>query len=275
MKNLKKVKNIKLVFLFLFLFLNYNLFAQNSNIIKVTGVAGTAYINERITPKEAKEEALKDAQRNALKKAGISEFLQSSVMLITDSKNEKNSDFLSSEFQSHLEGAILDYQVISSNTIQTKDNLLLVSVLIDATIIKYDTKPDLNFDVKLFGIKNVYNNPEKINFSVKTSIDSYLYLFSFIEDEATLIYPNVNEKEQLLKKDTTYLFPIGKVDYILTADNKRSEKGRLICVFTKTPMKYFQMNENQITTPESIYSWINSIPLDQKKIITNPILIQY
>ena len=274
MKNLKKVKNIKLVFLLLFL--NYNLYSQNtSNIIKVTGVAGTAYINERITPKEAKEEALKDAQRNALKKAGISEFLQSSIMLITDSKNEKNSDFLSSEFQSHLEGAILDYQVIASNTIQTKENLLLVSVLIDATIIKYDTKPDLNFDVKLFGIKNVYNNPEKINFSVKTSIDCYLYLFSFIEDEATLVYPNINEKEQLFKKDTTYFFPLGKVDYILTADKKRSEKGRLICVFTKSPMKYIQMNDEQITTPESIYSWINSIPLDQKKIITNPILIQY
>ena len=274
MKNLKKVKNIKLVFLLLFL--NYNLYSQNtSNIIKVTGVAGTAYINERITPKEAKEEALKDAQRNALKKAGISEFLQSSIMLITDSKNEKNSDFLSSEFQSHLEGAILDYQVIASNTIQTKENLLLVSVLIDATIIKYDTKADLNFDVKLFGIKNVYNNPEKINFSVKTSIDCYLYLFSFIEDEATLVYPNINEKEQLFKKDTTYFFPLGKVDYILTADKKRSEKGRLICVFTKSPMKYIQMNDEQITTPESIYSWINSIPLDQKKIITNPILIQY
>lgn len=274
MKNLKKVKNIKLVFLLLFL--NYNLYSQNtSNIIKVTGIAGTAYINERITPKEAKEEALKDAQRNALKKAGISEFLQSNIMLITDSKNEKNSDFLSSEFQSHLEGAILDYQVISSNTIQTKENLLLVSVLIDATIIKYDTKPDLNFDVKLFGIKNVYNNPEKINFSIKTSIDCYLYLFSFIEDEATLVYPNINEKEQLFKKDTTYFFPLGKVDYILTADKKRSEKGRLICVFTKSPMKYIQMNEDQITTPESVYSWINSIPLDQKKIITNPILIQY
>ena len=274
MKNLKKVKNIKLVFLLLFL--NYNLYSQNtSNIIKVTGVAGTAYINERITPKEAKEEALKDAQRNALKKAGISEFLQSSIMLITDSKNEKNSDFLSSEFQSHLEGAILDYQVIASNTIQTKENLLLVSVLIDATIIKYDTKSDLNFDVKLFGIKNVYNNPEKINFSIKTSIDCYLYLFSFIEDEATLMYPNVNEKELVLKKDTTYFFPVGKVDYILTADKKRSEKGRLICVFTKSPMKYIQMNDEQITTPESIYSWINSIPLDQKKIITNPILIQY
>jgi hypothetical protein len=274
MKNLKQVRKIKLVFLLLFL--NYNLYSQNtSNIIKVTGVAGSAYINELITPKEAKEEALKDAQRNALKKAGISEFLQSSVMLITDSKNEKNSDFLSSEFQSHLEGAILDYQVIASNTIQTKDNLLLVSVLIDATIIKYDTKPDLNFDVKLFGIKNVYNNPEKINFSIKASIDCYLYLFSFIEDEASLMYPNINEKEQLLKKDTTYFFPVGKVDYILTADNKRSEKGRLICVFTKSPMKYIQMNDEQITTPERIYSWINSIPLDQKKIITNPILIQY
>ena len=274
MKNLKKVKNIKLVFLLLFL--NYNLYSQNtSNIIKVTGIAGTAYINERITPKEAKEEALKDAQRNALKKAGISEFLQSSVMLITDFKNEKNSDYLSSEFQSHLEGSILDYQVISSSTIQTKDNLLLVSVLIDATIIKYDTKPDLNFDVKLFGIKNVYNNPEKINFSIRASIDCYLYLFSFIEDEATLMYPSKNEREQLLKKDTTYYFPIGKVEYVLSADKKKSEKGRLICVFTKSPMKYIQMNEDQVTSPDYIYSWINSIPLDRKKIITNPILIQY
>jgi len=89
------------------------------------------------------------------------------------------------------------------------------------------------------------------------------------------MYPNVNEKELLLKKDTTYFFPVGKVDYILSADKKRSEKGRLICVFTKSPMKYIQMNDEQITTPESIYSWINSIPLDQKKIITNPILIQY
>jgi len=175
MKNLKQVRKIKLVFLLLFL--NYNLYSQNtSNIIKVTGVAGSAYINERITQKEAKDEALKDAQRNALK---------SSVMFITDSKNEKNSDFLSSEFQSHLEGAILDYQIIASNTIQTKDSLFLVSVLIDATIIKYDTKADLNFDVKLFGIKNVYNNPEKINFSIKTSIDCYLYLFSFIEDNVS------------------------------------------------------------------------------------------
>lgn len=273
MKNLKKVKSIKLFILFLFL--NYNLTAQNSNIIKVAGVKGTAYINERITPKEAKDEALREAQRNALKQAGISEFLQSSVMLITDAKNEKNSDFLSSEFQSHLEGAILDYQVISTKTDQTKDNLLLVTVVIDATIIKYDTKVDLNFDVKLFGIKNVYNNPEKINFSIKSSIDCYLYFFSFIEDEATLIYPGKVEKEQLLKRDTTYYFPIGKVDYILSADKKRSEKGRLICVFTKSPMKYIQMNDDQVTTPEIMYSWINSIPLDQKKIISNPILIQY
>jgi hypothetical protein len=52
-------------------------------------------------------------------------------------------------------------------------------------------------------------------------------LFSFIEDEATLMYPNVNEKELLLKKDTTYFFPVGKVDYILSADKKRSEKGRV------------------------------------------------
>ena len=44
MKNLKKVKSIKLFFLFLFF--NYNLSAQNNSIVKVSGVKGSAYINE-------------------------------------------------------------------------------------------------------------------------------------------------------------------------------------------------------------------------------------
>lgn len=258
----------------LLLFYNNKLLSQ-TNYITVTGVIGTAYINESITPKEAREEALKDAKRNALKQAGIGEYLQSNIILITDAKNEKNSDFINSEFQSHLEGAILNYHVYSALTEKTADNLLLVTVKIDATIIKYDTKPDLNFLVKLDGIKNIYNNPDNINFSVKPSIDCFFYLFSFIEDEATLIYPNTIEKERLLKNDSTYHFPIGKVNYILSAEKKKSEKGRLICVFTKKPMKFIQMDEDQITTPENIFTWINSIPLDEKKVVSHPILIQY
>jgi hypothetical protein len=274
MKSLKQVKKTSLLTYF-FLLLTVNLFSQKDKQIKVFGVIGTAYLNERITQLEAKEEALRDAQRNALKKAGVSEYMRSNVLLISGTKNDNNSDFLSSEYESQLEGAILDFKIDTFFTEKMPNNLFLTTVIIDATVIKYTSKPDMNFDVKILGIKNLYSNNEKLNFSVITSTDSYLHLFSFIEDEATLIYPNSYESGLLLKKDTTFLFPMSKIDYILTANNKKNEKGRLIYVFTKTPIKYFQMDESQVTKPENIYTWINSIPLDQKKVITNPILIQY
>ena len=274
MRSLKQVKKTRLLIPF-FLLINFNSFSQKDNVIKVFGVVGTAYINERITQLEAKEEALKDAQRNALKKAGVGEYMRSNVLLISSTKNDINSDFLSSEYESQLEGAILDFKIDTFFTEKMPNNLFLTTIIIDATVIKYTSKPDMNFDVKLFGIKNVYNNNEKLNFSLTTSIDSYLHLFSFIEDEATLIYPNSYESGVLLKKDITFLFPLSRIDYVLTANNKKNEKGRLIYVFTKTPIKYFQMDESQTTKLENIYTWINSIPLDQKKVITNPILIQY
>lgn len=274
MKNLKKAKKINLLIL-IFLFFNINLYSQQDNLKKVYGVKGTAYLNDRITPKEAKEEALNDAQKNALKEAGIGEYLRSSVILISNSDKNENSDFLSSEYQSQLEGAILDFKIDTFYTEKTPENLLLVSVIIDATVIKYNSKPDINFDAKLEGVKNVYNSNEKLNFSLTSSIDSYLHLFSFIEDEATLIYPNTYENESVLKKNVSYTFPLSKIDYVLTAEHKKSEKGRLIYVFTKTPIKFFQMDAAQTTKPENIYTWINSIPLDQKKVITKPILIQY
>ena len=182
---------------------------------------------------------------------------------------------MSSEYQSQLEGAILDFKIDTFYTEKTPENLLLVSIIIDATVIKYNSKPDINFDAKLEGVKNVYNSNEKLNFSLTSSIDSYLHLFSFIEDEATLIYPNTYENESVLKKNVSYTFPLSKIDYVLTAEHKKSEKGRLIYVFTKTPIKFFQMDAAQTTKPENIYTWINSIPLDQKKVITKPILIQY
>ena len=89
------------------------------------------------------------------------------------------------------------------------------------------------------------------------------------------MYPNAYENGDVLKKDKGYNFPLSRIDYVVTAEHKKNEKGRLIYVFTKKPMKYFQMDASQVTTPENIYTWINSIPLDQKKVITKPILIQY
>ena len=273
MRSLKQIKKIKL-FIPIFLLLNFNLFSQKDNVVKVFGVIGTAYINERITQLEAKDEALKDAQRNALKKAGVAEYMRSNELLISSTVNDISSDFLSSEYESQLEGEILDYKIDTFFTEKMPNNLFLTTIIIDATVIKYNTKPDIDFDVKLVGVKNVYNNNDTLHFSLTPSIDCYLHIFSFIEDEATLVYPNTLEIDILLKKDTQITFP-RNMKYELSVDNKKNEKGILIFVFTKKQVNFFQKDESQKTTPQNIYTWKNSIPLDQKKVITRPILIQY
>jgi hypothetical protein len=89
------------------------------------------------------------------------------------------------------------------------------------------------------------------------------------------MYPSSYEKSTLLQSDKIVLFPTtDRIDYKLILDKKESERGRLIFVFTKTPMKFIRKDDSQNTTPDEIISWINSIPLDQKKVFNLPFLIQ-
>jgi hypothetical protein len=155
------------------------------------------------------------------------------------------------------------------------EKLLVVAVTIDATVMKHETKPDVNFDVRLFGVKTVYKNNDKLMFSVQPTIDCYLNFFTWVDAESNLMYPSSYEKSMLLPAEKTVLFPVSdRIDYKLVLEHKENEKGRLIFVFTKTPMKFIQKNASQATTPDEIISWINAIPLDQKKVFNLPILIQ-
>ena len=84
------VKTSRFFLLILIVSITNNIFAQK-NVISVFGIQGSAYINERITPKEAMQEAIIDAKKNALMKAGIGEYLKSSQLLISSSVDNKKS----------------------------------------------------------------------------------------------------------------------------------------------------------------------------------------
>lgn len=272
MRNGKKIVNNSFFF-FLILIAN-NIFAQK-NVISVYGVQGSAYINERITPKEAIQEAINDAKKNALRKAGIGEYIKSSQLLISTSvDNNKTSDFINSEMQSQLEGEILSFVVLDTIS-KLEEKQFQYIVTIDAKIIKHQVKPDPNFNINILGVKNVYANNENLNFSIISTTDCYLNLFSWTEEEVGLVYPNTDESQLIIKAGDNYLFPTGrKNNYVMTIENKTVEKSNLVFVFTKKPMKYIQFNSNGVSKPETVISWINSIPLDKKKVINMPILIQ-
>jgi hypothetical protein len=263
-KWIKCLKNNNLTIIVLLLLFNTNLYSQNT--IKVSNVKGIAYITGDTSPNQAKNLALNDAKINALKKAGIEENLKSYQLLFNTEENSEFTQLFSSEIQSEIQGAVQSFEIIKETTIKKSELELYIEITIDAVVIKYDTKPDITFDTNIENIKSVYNNNEKLTFSILTTQDCYLTIFNINDKEATLMYPNKFEKIELLKNKISYNFPLGKVDYYLETDLNSFETNRLIFVFTKSNIPFIKINEDQISTKEKIFNWIYSIPPDQRKV---------
>jgi hypothetical protein len=251
--------------------LTFNLSAQK--LVKVSGIKGVSYISGDVSVNQAKYSAINEAKINALKAAGIGENIKSYQLLFSSQEKNEYAQFFSSDIQSEIQGAVASYDIINQATIQKNQNELYYEVTIDASIIKYDTKPDITFDANIEGVKGVYNNLDKLAFSVKTTQNCYLTIFNINDNEATLMYPNSLEKQKLLNSNEINKFP-PQAEYELETNLKDKEFNRLIFVFTKTAVPFIKMNKEQVTTNEAIFNWIYSIMPDQRKVEYRSLVIQ-
>lgn len=249
---------------FLVLFAGSNLFAQKS--VALSGIKGTAYITGDVSPNQAKAQALNDAKINALKAAGIGEHINSYQLLFTSQQINDYSQFFSSDIQSEIQGAVQSFEIKSEKNYCKSEFEIVCEVNIDASVIKYETKPDVTFDANIEGVKGTYNNDDKLTFNVKTTQPSYLTIFNITDKEAFMLYPNAYEKQAQCKPLEVCNYPIAKIDYTLHTDLKQQETNRLIFVFTKTQIPFIKMDKDQTTTQENIFTWIYSIMPDQRKV---------
>lgn len=244
--------------------------------VTVADVKGVSYIAGDVSENQARQKAINEAKIEALKKAGIGEYINSYQTLFTSQANNDYSQFFNSDIQSEIQGAVKSYNVKSENKwLNDSIKQIEYDVIIDATVIKYDTKPDAAFKANVDGIKGAYNNKDKLVFNVKTAQDAYLTIFSITDSEASLMYPNAVEKSQLFEKEKTYSFPLASnlLDYEMVTQ-KEKETNRLIFVFTKTPYSYVDIKgDGQVTDAEKIFSWIYSIMPDQRYVEYFPFFI--
>lgn len=260
--------------LFWILLLLFYLPVSAQKIINVKDIKGTAFISGDISFNQAKNLALNDAKINALKAAGIAENIKSYQLLFSSQDKNDYSQFFSSDIQSEIQGAVESFVIKNQTTVKKSEIELYIEMTIDASVIKYETKPDTTFDTYIEGVKAVYNNHDHLVFSVKTSQPCYVTIFNINDTEATLMYPNSYEKPFSLKAIETYNFPLGRVDYELETSLKEKETNRLIFVFTKTAIPFIKMDKDQVTTNEAIFSWIYSIMPDQRKVEYRSLVIQ-
>ena len=242
--------------------------------VQVKEVKGVGFIAGDVSENQARQNAINDAKVNALKEAGIEEHINSYQTLFSSQNNKDFSQFFSSDIQSEMQGAVKSYTVKSENKIvNPKSKQVEYQVVIDAEVVKYETKPDINFDAIVEGIKGAYNNHDKLSFTVKTTKTCYINIFCITDKEATLMYPNALEPDKVIQFGKVHSFPLlpEKLDYELETMEKYKETNRLIFVFTKEPMTYINIKgENQNTDIEKIFTWIYSIMPDQRKVLYFP-----
>jgi hypothetical protein len=264
-------KSSKVAFCLLAFFLTVDLSAQK--IIKIRDIKGRAFISGNISPNEAKNLALNDAKLNALKAAGIIENINSYQLLFSSQEKNEFSQFFSSDIQSEIQGGIDSYEITNQATIKKSEIELYIEITIDASVIKYETKPDNTFEVYIEGLKSVYNNYDNLTFRVKTTRECYLTIFNITDIDASLMFPNSYEGENHFNSIQSYQFPVGQVDYMLETALKEKESNRLIFVFTKTAIPFIKMDKDQITTNDAIFNWIYSIMPDQRKVEYRSLII--
>lgn len=235
---------------------------DKTELIKVKGVVGEAYGTFDVSINSLIQKAVNDAKVKALQKGGLKE----NISVFNDMFQGDDGDieeYFVSGVVTNVNGNITDV-VVTDTTTKIKDQLQIVKVKVDATIIKYKTERDLGFKMEVEGMKNFYLNGEELKFDVKPSRDSYLSVFVVAgTDESYVLFPNDYEKSYLVNSGSAARFPSETMEYILET-TKTMESHRLIVVATKKEIPYVKK-----VNYKNILEWIFTIPPDERTMSTH------
>ena len=264
--------------LFILCLLFSSIHAQQQLRVHANGIS----VSRDKTPKEALDEALTDAKKNALLTAGISEKLVVSNLLYTYGNEQNIETFFHGISNSELTANILIDSIYSERNEFDIHGNMIISVEIDAVVYAYEEPrdPGLFFDIN--GLKEVYYENENIAFSFIPSRNGYLTIFAFNESESFVLYPFKNEeykylsdkKEQVFIKEVMVSFPINEAydpGYSIEMNDPfTDEVSLLLFIYTKDHVPWI---DKQISL-ESVRSWIYEIPISEREVVYRNVLLK-
>ncbi len=265
--------------LFILCLLFSSIHAQQQFRVHANGIS----VSRDKTPSEALNEALIDAKKNALLKAGISEKLVVSNLLYTYGNEQNVETFFHGISNSELTANILIDSIHSERNKFDPYGNMIISVEIEAVVYAYDEPRDAGFFFDINGLKEVYYDNEYIAFSFVPSRDGYLTIFAFNESESFVLYPFKNEefdylsdeKERVFMKEVIVSFPINKAydpGYSIEMDDPLTDEASLLLfIYTKNHIPWL---DQQISL-ESVRSWIYEIPINEREVVFRNILLKH
>ena len=257
----------------------YTDFVSAQKIVSFKRIRGEYILDahSEISLKAGYEKAVNEAKLEALRKAGISENVSASDVMIT---TETKSDFkqeMSSFVAVEIYGAVLNDSIVEQKRLINEFGNIVLQVFINVDVIKYETKSDPSFDFKVEGIKEYYENNDLMSFSFLPYADGYLKVFNVNDTESFMVYPFFNLEYPFLndEKNRKFLagekleFPLNKlmgdpakkiVGYSISTQIER-EKNFLIFVYTKDNIPF-----KGTPSYKSVLNWIYRITPDKRRI---------
>ena len=240
------------------------LFAQTKTVI----AEGTWEI-KNISIEEAKERALKQAQKNALEEAGAQTEIQVTDVMNVSDVNTWYSNFSKSE----ITGTIIEYDIIESILVSNGD-IHLWKVKIKAKVELNKKKKGTTLDAHVSGFTTNYNEGDKLQFSIKTSEDCYVQIFWFDAfSNGSQFYPNDYEPAEPLKAMVEKKFP-QSIEYTLYKEtDELQESNSLVFIFTKKKQPFLKAGKDGNVKLKDMLEWFMKLPNDQRFMLTESIFI--
>lgn len=258
-------------------------FAGKTEKIKMENIRGEAIGTEDETLKQVREKAINNAKLEALRKAGISENINSYSNMFKYENTNKYEEMFTADIFSSINGEVIVDEIINDQKDITSEGLQKVVVFINCTVIKYETNSDLTFSVEISGIEKFYKHESGLIYKVKPAKNCYMraFLISNIS-ESNMLFPSEHETDKMLEKDKEYTFPDQNLfeNYTLTTDKGNEEAYRLILVFVKEDIRFLDVTRPKTSEDKegmkllsevsykTVASWIFKIPPDQRLVQT-------
>lgn len=190
-------------------------------------------IVDDISPNKAKEQLLQSMRTELLKYVNGVDINSASIME-RNSEGKATFDIFGEE---SIRGVILEEKIISEKR-DFKNNRFLINMEVQMKVGKPKGEEDSTYRLNVAGIKNIYNQGDKLSMNIEVSKKSYIYIF--IKDEHNKVYqyyPNKYQKDNLLKEKDILTFPKKELfDIELNSEKGKDTLENIIVLATKEPI---------------------------------------
>ena len=225
-----------------------------------------------ITPEQAREKAIEEAKKDALRKAGVSERIFSSQTVSVLESNKESAELFSMFSSIEMNGAVTDWEIKKSEFVKNAfDGQVYATVVIDATVKKFITTPDPELKIDVRGLRSGYRNGDAITFSIHPNKAGYLKIFLFENiNDAALLFPNDYEHSRKFEEKETVKFPtISRIEYIAEKSSDDSlEHNLLLFVYTKSDIPFYGA-----ATRQRVLGWINGIEPNEREVVLQAVVV--